>query len=117
MAAHAIRVDELNDLGFFELLLTNLVLGKEERITIEVPAKRRVRNAEVQKNLFVKLVLADDEVVHACEKRARLGALNDAMIVSAADRNYFADAELRKRFGRHRLILRRVFDCARRDDY
>src|SRR5919107_487784 len=94
MSAHSIGVDQLNDFRFFKLLLANLIFGKEERIAIEVPAKRRVRNAEVQKNLFVKLVLADDEVVHACEKRAGLRALNDAMIVSAADRDRFADAEL-----------------------
>ncbi len=54
--------------------------------------------------------------MNAREKRARLGALNDAVIVSAANRDRFADSELRQSFGRHRLILSRVFDRARSND-
>ena len=55
--------------------------------------------------------------MHAGEKSSRLRALNDPVIVCAADRNRLADSELRERFGRHRLVFRRILDRARRNDY
>ena len=73
-----------------------MVARQEERIAIEVPAQWRMRNSEVSKDLIVKLVLPDQQLVNAREKRARFSALNDAMIVSAADRDRLADAELRQ---------------------
>ena len=117
MSAHAIRVNQLDHFRFLECLLANLIAGQEKRIAIETPAQRRVRNAEVQKDVFVKVVLAGDEVVHTREKRSRLSALDDSMIVGAADRDGFANAELRKCLGCHRLILCRVFDRTRCDNH
>src|ERR1044072_8984746 len=95
MASHSIRIDQLNHARFFESLFAHLIFGKEERIAVETPAQRSVRNPEIQENILVEIVLADNELVHAREKRARLRAQDDAMIVGAADRNRFADAELR----------------------
>ena len=94
MTTHSISIDQLDDSRLFERLLANLIAGKKERIAIQVPAERRMRNPEIQKDVLVKVVLADEEFVYAGEKRSRLGALNDAVIVSAADRNGLADAEL-----------------------
>ena len=94
MTAHSIRVDQLDHSRFFERLLANLIARKKERIAIQVPAERRMRESQIQKDVPVKVVLADEEVVYAREKRSRLRALNDAMIVSAADRDALADAEL-----------------------
>src|SRR5262249_47683110 len=117
VATHPIRIDQLDHASFFERLFTHLIFGKEERIAIETPTHRRMRNPEVQENVLVEIVLADDELVYAREKCARLGALNDAMIVGAADRNRFADAELGDDFRRHRLIFSGKLDCTGSDDY
>ena len=54
--------------------------------------------------------------MYASEKRARLGALNYSVIVSAADCDCLADAELRQDRGRDRLIFRRILNRAGRDD-
>src|SRR6185369_2766237 len=117
MATHTIRIDQLDHSRLFERLFAHLVFGKEERVAIETPTQWSMWNAEIQKDVFVEIVLADNQLVHACEKRARLSALNDAMIVRAADRNRFADAELRNHFRRHRLVLCRVLDRASGDNY
>ena len=75
-----------------------------------------MRNAEIRKDIVVKLELADQQFVNAGQKRARLRALDDAVIVGAADGDRFADAELRQRFRRHRLVLRRILDRAGGND-
>ncbi len=94
VTTHAIRIDQLDDPSFFQRLLVYLIAGKKERIAVDVPAQGRVRNAEIQEDVFIKVVLADQELVYAREKPSRLRALNDSVIVSAADRNRLADAEL-----------------------
>ena len=50
----------------FERLLANLIAGKKERIAIQVPAERRMRNPRF-KDVPVKVVLADQEVVRERE--------------------------------------------------
>jgi len=69
--------------------------------------------AEVNKGVIVEPGLANDQLMHAREKSARLGSLNDAVIVGAADSDGFTNAELRQSFRRHRLILGRIFNSRR----
>ena len=73
-----------------------LVAAEKQWVPIHVPAQRRVRNSEIGKNRVVKLVFSQQQFVNAGEKRARLGALDDTMIVSAANCNRLADSELRQ---------------------
>ena len=82
-----------------------------------LPAQGRVRNADIQEDVLVKIVLADQQLMHAGEKTSGLRALYDPVIVCAADRDGLADSELRQRFWSHRLIFRRILDRARRNDY
>ncbi len=51
-----------------------------------------------------------------CQEQAAFGALDDAVIVGARERNGLADAELRQCAGGHRLIFGRIFDRTGRDD-
>src|SRR6202008_1434341 len=68
MATNSKRIDQLNHAGFLECLFANSIFRKKEWIAIEIPTHRRVRNPEIQKDIFVKIVLPDDELVHAREK-------------------------------------------------
>ena len=71
---------------------------------------------QVFKNFIVKVVFADQVFVNFRQKQTAFRALNNAVIVSRSQRNGFADAQLRKRRGGHRLIFRRIFDCAGRNN-
>src|SRR6185369_15769252 len=117
VTTNSVCVDQLDDASFFKRLFANPISRKEERVAIQVPLQRCVRNTEIQKDVLIKVVLTDNELMYAREKCARFCALDYPVIVCAADRNGFADAELRERFGCHCLILGWVFDCPRRDDY
>src|ERR1700752_4193853 len=94
VSPNAIGVNQFDYSRLFNTLLENLIALREERIAIDVPTKRHMRNAEVRKNVVVKVVFADNEFVHPRQKRSRFSALNDAVIVRAADRDCLADAEL-----------------------
>src|SRR5438876_4362721 len=102
MATHAISIDQFHHARLTDGLLMHLIGAHEEWIAIDVPAQRRVRNAEIGKNLFVEFVLAQEQFMDTREKRTRFGALDDAMVVSAADIYRFADSKLRKNGRRHR---------------
>src|SRR5687767_6325948 len=116
MTTDSISIDQLDDACFFDTLLENLIALREERIAIDVPAKRYVRYAEIDKDRVVELVLADNELVYSGQEPSRFCALNDAVIVGAADRDRFTDAKLRQGFRRHRLVLRRILDRAGGDN-
>src|ERR1051326_2209209 len=113
MTAHAIRIDQFHHARLSQRVLVHLLVTREQRIAIDVPTKRRMRNSKIKKNVLVEFVFSKKQLVHAREKRAGLSALNDAMIVGAADCNCFADAELRQNRSMNRLILGGKFDRAR----
>jgi hypothetical protein len=69
---------------------------EEERVPIYIPAQRRMRNSQIGEDLIVEFVLAQQQFVHAREKRTRFGSLNDPMIVGAANRDGLTDAQLRQ---------------------
>src|SRR5205085_3395265 len=116
MSAHAIRIDQLKHARLFDDVLALMVAAEERRVVVARPTHRLVRNAEVAEDVDIKILLAQQQLVHVREECARLRALNDAMIVSRRDRHRLADAELRQRLSRHRVILGRILNRARRDD-
>src|SRR6266516_1024507 len=116
VSPHAIGIDQFHHARLFDSLLVRLIGSQEERIAIEVPAQGRVGDSEIGKNVVVKLMLANDQLVNLSQKSPRLSALNDAMIVGAADCNRLADAELRQSFRGHRLVLRRILNGAGGDN-
>ena len=95
----------------------HLIGARKERSAIDIPAQRRMRDAEIGEDVVVKALFADQQFMHACQKGSRLSALNDAMVVRAADRNRFTDPELRKNRGDHRLIFRWILNRAGGDDH
>src|ERR1043166_7444813 len=76
-----------------------------------------MRNSEIEKNVFVKTILSQQQLMQTGEKSSRLSALNDSMVVGAADGDRFADAELRQDCRMDRLILGRELNCAGGDDH
>ena len=63
---------------------------------------------------FVEAVLAEQQLVHALQEQAALGALDDAVVVGAGDRDDLADAERAERALVGALELGRVVDACRR---
>ena len=117
VAANPISIYQLHHPRLTNRLLVHLIGAHEEGIAIDVPAQGRVRNAKIGEDLFVEFMFAQQQFMHAREERAGFRALNDAMVVSAADVYCFTDPKLWQNLRRHRLIFRRVFDRSRGDDY
>jgi hypothetical protein len=108
VAAHAEGVDQLHDgrlLG--DLGVARAGHAGQQRLAVDFPVHRLVRHAEVFEDLFVEAVLAVEQVLQFAQKRARFGALNDAVVVGAAQRHHLADAQDGARFRRRAAILRR----------
>ena len=117
VAAHSVSIDQFHHPRLPDRLLVHLIRAQEQRISIDVPAQRRMRNSQVRKNLVVKLIFPKQQFVHPGEKCARFSTLNNAVIVSAADSQRFADPKLRQNLRRDRLVLGRIFNGARSDDH
>ena len=117
MAAHSIRVDELKHACLLAHFVASSIFAKYRRVDVDGPLIWAELNCEVSKYLVVKAVLAAQHLVNQSEECAGLGALDDAMIVGAGHHHHLADAEPRKSFGGHRLILGRVLDRAGRDNH
>src|SRR6266404_378579 len=105
MAAHAISIYQFHHPALANRLLVRLIGAHEERIQIDIPAQRGVRNSEIGKNLVIELVFAQQKFMNAGEKGTGLGSLNDSVIIGAADGDGFADSQLRQDCRRHRLIF------------
>src|SRR5712692_2518997 len=116
VATDSIGIYQFHHARLSRRLLVHLIGARKEGRAIDVPAQGRMRNTQIGEDVVVKTFLPDQQLVHARQKRSRLRALNDAMIVSVADRNGLTDAELRKDGGNHRLIFRRIFNRAGGDD-
>ena len=64
-----------------------------------------VRHAQFVEDRFVEVVCAVQQRVEPAEEPARIGALDDAVIVGAGDHHHLADPELSARFRRRTGIL------------
>src|SRR4051812_47423732 len=105
VSASAICIDQLQNIRLFLSLFRKTVAPKQARIVIRSPAKRHKVYLEIAKDLVIKTVLPNDELMDLCEEQSTFGSLDDTMIVGARDRDRFADAKLRQSGGGHRLIL------------
>jgi hypothetical protein len=94
MSAHAIRVDELQRGRFARDHLVGRSAGERQAMAIFCPTRGLVRDAQVAIDVVVETVRADQQLVHSREIRARLRALNDAMVVRRRHRHHFRDAEV-----------------------
>src|SRR6187401_188991 len=116
MSANSICVDQLKNVRLFLSLFTEPIAAEETRIVIFGPSKRRIIYGEIVEDLAVEIVLTDEQFVDVLEEQAAFGALDHAVIICVCQSDRLADSELAQRTGRHRLILRRIFDRTGRDD-
>src|SRR6266480_6847156 len=117
VAAHAIGINKLDDVSFLDRLFPFVVRDKEEWIAIQIPTQRRVWDAQVGKDTYIKLMLAKNEFVHSSEKCSGFSALDNSVIVCTAYGYCLTDAKLRQRFRSHCLVFSRIFNRACCDDY
>ena len=78
--------------------------------------ERRRVDAEVGGERLVEAVLALEQLFDPAQEGARLGALDDAVVVGRGQRHRLRDAELAQPLGRRVRPLGRVGDRAGRDD-
>jgi hypothetical protein len=76
--AHAVVVDQLQDLGLLLDLLAAARRPEQPRVRVHLPAHRPVRHAEIGEDALVERVLALQQLFHPREEQARLRALDDA---------------------------------------
>src|SRR5205085_12215330 len=89
VAPYPVDVDELEDAG----LLVDLVLGVVVGADVAPPTGRLVGDPQRGEDLIVEAVGAEQELVDPLEELARLGALDDAVVVRRRQRDDLAEAE------------------------
>ena len=90
VAADAVGVDERLHLH----LLVEHGLDAVDRVGVARPLDGLVGHAEGVEDLLVEAVLAHEELVDALEEHARLGALDDAVVVGRGDGHHLRQAEV-----------------------
>ena len=86
---HAVHTDQLGD----RHLLREHRVFTVDRVRVGPPLDRLVRHAERVEDVLVEVVFTEQQFVDVLEEHARLGALDDAMVVGAGDRDDLADAD------------------------
>ncbi len=112
VSADAVDADEGGDLH----LLVQHRLDVVDRIDVGTPFDRLVGHAQRVEDVVVELVLAQQQLVHASQEHAALGALDDAVVIRAGDRDDLADAERAEVGAVGALELGRVVDAPNSDD-
>ena len=110
VAAHAVGVDQLEDPG---LLADLVVVGRRDVLR---PADRLVGDPQRAEDLVVEVVLAEQQLVHAAQEVARLGALDDPVVVRRRQRHDLADRVAGDRVLGRALPAGRVLHRADADD-
>ena len=77
MTANSVHVDERTNLKVLLEHQLFVIVG----VDVASPVDRLVGQAEGFEDLFVKLVLAHEQFLNALQEQARLGTLNDAVVV------------------------------------
>ena len=113
VAAHAVHADER---GHLHLLVQHRLFAVRSGCWSTRHLHRLVRHAEAAEHVVVEAVLAQQQLVHPLQEHAALGALDDAVVVGAGDRDDLADAERAERALVGALELGRVVDAADADD-
>ena len=96
VAPHPVHVDE----GVHLHLLLELRVLAPRGVHVGAPLHRLVGHAERVEDVDVEVVLAHEQLVDALEEEARLGTLDDAVVVGGADGEHLRHAEV----GQHRLV-------------
>ena len=112
VATHTVDADQLGDL---HLLVQHRLLAVD-RVDVGTPLDRLVRHPEGVEDVVVEAVLAEQQLVDPLQEQPRLGALDDAVVVGARDRDDLGDAERRQVAAVGALELGRVVDGADADD-
>ena len=110
VTANAVHADERGDLH----LLVQHRFFAVDRAVIDAPLHGLVRHAEALEHVLVEAVLAEQQLVDPLQEHAALGALDDAVVVRAGDRDDLADAERTEGALVGALELGRVVDRCRR---
>ena len=104
-----------DEVGHRHLLLEHGLLAVDG-VDVPPPPHGLVGHAEGAEHLVVEAVVAEEQLVDPLEEQARLGALDDAVVVGRADRDDLGDAELGQGDGVGGLVLGRVVEAADADD-
>ena len=112
VAADAVDADQRGDLH----LLVQHRLFAVDRVDVGPPAHRLVRHAQRGEHVVVEPVLAEQQLVDPLEEQAALGALDDAVVVRAGDRDDLADPQRAEVGAVGALELGRVVDGPDADD-
>src|SRR6185295_17175843 len=94
----------------FSNLVATTFFAENRRIHIDRPAIGSVRNLERSEYPVVELVSSAQHLVDQSEKSSRLSPLDNPVIVGAGDDHRLADPQSRQGFGRHRMVLGRIFN-------
>ena len=112
VAAHAVDADEVGDR---HLLLEHRLLAVDG-VDVAPPLHGLVGHAEGAEHLVVEAVGAEQQLLDPLEEQARLGALDDPVVVGGADRDDLRHAEVGERDRVGGLPLRGVVEAADADD-
>ena len=77
MTAHPVGIDQTGDVG----LLVGPVRASDRRVVIDRPSGRRIRDRQGGEDLVVEAALTEQKGVDPGEELARLGTLDDPMVV------------------------------------
>ncbi len=116
VAAHAVRVDQLEHPGLF-LDLDAASFAAEGGIAVARPVERLVRDAQILERLLVELALAQKQLLDRGQEGARFRSLDDAVVVRRRERHDLADRQLREGLGAHGAKLRRILHGAGGHDH
>ena len=100
VAAHSIHVNQPHHLSLLQRQLLARS-GPHRRNLIRSPRQRLVGHAEGLEDLLVEEVGTEELSLDGGEKRPRLGALDDAVVVGAGDRHHLRQPQLRHRLRSH----------------
>ena len=116
VAAHAVGVDELQHPRLLLDLLAVAGAPKNAGVRVDLPAHRADAGRRGPRRSARRSRPRREQLLDAREEGARLGALDDAVVVGRRERHDLADAEQAERPRGHRPELGRVVDGAGRDD-
>ncbi len=94
---HQVTADAV---GVDELLNPRHLVDLVHRINLDIcaPADGLIRNAQGFKDLIVKVLLAQEQLMHDTQEFAAACSLNDAVVIGGGQRDRFADSVLRQCF-------------------
>ena len=116
VAAHPVHVDERLHAHLLDQALVLALVGAVAGVGVHLPAHRLVGHAHRLEQVVVEAVGPGEERGHPGQEEARLGALDDAVVVGGGERHHLAQAELGQHPRVGRLEAGRVAERADADD-